>query len=441
MWWRQNDGYGPHFYPNQILIITGVYEHLMKIKHINLALYAVGTRIYIEFIGRLMVAEVIALVSVPFIKVGKLIKQHPGLKIILGSLLVLLFSQILSDFINDSDSSDYLRGWAVILFSMISTIFLVKNLSGNSNGVVYYLFSLLVINLFIGEGDIDLSIWQEKTNYFKQRFVGFLNPAIILMGCYLFKLNQMKMVLTLFILYFIICFVFDARSNGLVFFISSALLYIKTSNIRLSGATGVGISIILLTLSYLAYIFYVDQVLNHGFGGNNSKQQLAAATNPYNPFELLYYGRTDFFVLIEAIADKPIFGHGSWGKDPSGQYTSSGLLGQNDLEESTRGFISAHSVFLGTWAYAGFFGFAATLYMYMFIFRLIFKVYQSKINSIYLPILIVTSVEMLWAYFFSPIQALRTSFPFFAALALTEFSKIKNNQRFPLTYLPSKAYG
>lgn len=412
----------------------------MNTKNLNLVLYAVGSRIYIDFIGRLMLAEIIALVSVPFIKLRQLIKKHPGLKIILWSLLVLLISQILSDLINDSDALDFLRGWAIMLFSMISTIFLVKNLSDNSHSVVYYLFAIFVINLFFSGEDIDLSIWQENTNYFKQHIVGFLNPALILIGCYLFKLNQMKMVLTLFILYSVVCFVFDARSNGLIFFISSALLYIKTSNIRLSGLTRVCISIILLMLLYLAYVFYVDQVLNHGFGGNNTKQQLTAATNPYNLFELLYYGRTDFFVLIEAIADKPIFGHGSWGKDPSGKYTASGLLGKNDLEESTRGFISAHSVFLGTWAYAGFFGFASTLYMYIFIFRLIIKVYQSKTSSIYLPILIVTSISMLWSYFFSPIQILRTSFPFFAALAIVEFSKIKNNQRPPLTQLQRNAY-
>jgi O-antigen ligase len=308
---------------------------------------------------------------------------------------------------------------------MFSTVFLVKNLSGNSNAVVYYLFAILVINLFFGEGDIDLSIWQENTNYFKARLVGFLNPAVILTGCYLFKIEQKKMVPVIFILYSVICFIFDARSNGLVFFISSALLYIKTSNIRLSGIKIVGLIFVLLTLSYTAYIFYVDQVLNHGLGGTNSKQQLGAATNPYNPFELLYYGRTDFFVLIEAIADKPFFGHGSWGKDPSSQYTNAALLGTGDFGDSAPGYIKAHSVFLGTWAYAGFVGFIATLYMYVFVFKLIIKVYRSKLNSIYLPLLIVTSVEMLWAYFFSPIQVLRISFPFFAAVALTEFAKLK----------------
>jgi hypothetical protein len=395
----------------------------MKKNKFFLALYAATTIVFIDFIGRLMLAEIIALINLPFINIRKLVKKYEGLKIVLSALAVLLVALILSDIINKSASSDFLRGWSVIIFAMISTIFFVHHLSRNPNSVIYYLFALFMVRMIFGEGELELSQWVQNTNYFKVRFVGFLNPAIMIIGYYLYKKDRTLLVNILFVLYGIVCMIMDARSNGLIFIISSFLLHLKTAKLKFTPARVFTFSLASIIILYASYVFYVDQVLNHNFGGNNARIQLSMASNPYNPFELIYYGRVDFIVLIQAVIDKPLIGHGSWGADVGGRYAriAASITGSNNYFGPE--YISAHSVLLGTWVWAGIVGFITTLFMFYKLFKYFFYIYRSEIKNYLLPILVILFIDMVWAFFFSPIGTLRTSFPIFAALIIVEYDR------------------
>ncbi|MBK6282670.1 MAG: hypothetical protein IPF54_08380 [Draconibacterium sp.] len=310
-----------------------------------LFLYASTTGVFINLVGRLMLAEIIALVMLPFIKIKPLLKQHKDLKVVLGGLLILLLAQIASDIVNNSIPSDYLRGWAVIVFAIILTIYLVNYLSPNINNIVYYLFAIMLVNLFFGKGELDPGLLEDNTNYIEVRFVGFLNPAMLLAGYYLFSKNKTRSVVLLFLVFGFVCMALDARSNGLVFILSGILIYIKVARIRLSK-----LKIFVLTLSvssvlYVGYVFYVNEVLYHGFGGTNASTQLKKTSNPYNPFELLYYGRTEFVVLFYAAMDNPIFGHGSWGQDKGGKYAKLSAKITKTRSSKRPGYIHAHSFF------------------------------------------------------------------------------------------------
>ncbi|MCF8274253.1 MAG: hypothetical protein K9I95_10520 [Flavobacteriaceae bacterium] len=389
-----------------------------------LFLYAATTRVFIDLVGRLMLAEIIALVTLPSINIRKLLKKFEGLKTVLVGLAVFLTAQIISDIVNQSDSSDYLRGWAMIVFSMVSTIYLVNHLSKDSYGIVYYLFGLFIVLLIFGEGDLDLGAMAENTNYFKARFVGFLNPLLILVAYQLYRKNNKRLVSLLFLAFGLICMILDARSNGLIFIISAVLVYIKTTGIRFSRFKIILLGVIISGILYAGFIFYVNQVLHNGIGGSNARTQLNMASNPYNPFELIYYGRSDFFVLVQAVADKPIFGHGSWGKDTQGKYSEILMLISDKINSNDIGYIPAHSVFLGSWAYAGIIGFISILVVFLTLFKYSLKIYKSKIKSHILPIIIILSLDMLWAFLFSPLGTLRTSFPIFAAIIIVEYKRL-----------------
>jgi hypothetical protein len=397
-------------------------------KNILLILHAVGTNLFFDLVGKIQLAEIIALINLPLINLRYLFQKFHTLKVTIFCLLILLLSQVISDLVNDSDALDYMRGWSVIVFSIISTIFLTNCFYNNKNGLVYYSFMLIISRIIFSDEALDLNIYEQDTNYFKTHIAGISNQVIILVGYYLFKIRKIKIASIIFVIYSIACFIYDARSTGLCFFISSILLYAKTILIRLSGISIFSIFIVILVLFYSAYIFYVNQVINYGIGGTNAKTQLAMTTNPYNPFELLYYGRTNFFILIEAIKDKPIFGHGSWGKDPSGKYTTSAFLGTYYFSPVNISYFTAHSVFLGTWAYAGVLGFLATSYMFTYLFNLFIKVYIYKKQSDTFPIFIFICISMVWSLFFSPIGQLRNEFPLFAALVITEFGKLQYNK-------------
>lgn len=395
----------------------------MNISKFLLILYAATTGIFVDIIGRLMLAELLAVIMLPFINVGKLLRQYKGLKIVLGSLVVLLLMQILSDFVNNSSPSDYLRGWAAIIFTIISIIFLVSYLSKNNTNIIYYLLTLMFIRLVFGEGDLDLGIMEDDTNYFKVRFVGFLNFAIMLFGYYLYKKGKIQLVSLSFLFYGLFSMSMDARSNGVIFIISGILVYIKTTRIRLSRLRVLIFSILLSGTLYVGYVYYVNQVIYNNFGGSNAKTQLNKTTNPYNPFELIYYGRSEFIILAYAGLDKPIFGHGSWGKDPNGKYALlTQYLMENKYVEYTD-YIRAHSIMLGYFAYAGILGLLPILFLFFKLFSYAVKIYKADFKISTLPIVIVLSLMMLWDFFFSPIGALRTTFPLCSSLLIIEYTR------------------
>lgn len=388
-----------------------------------LILYAITTGIYINLIGRLMVAEVLAIFSLSFINIRRLLGQYMGLKVVLGSLIVLLFIQILSDIVNNSAPYDYLRGWSVIVFSMITIIFLVNNLSKSNNGIVYYLFAIMLLYLFVNKEPLDLSMMEENTNFFKIRFVGFLNPAMTLLAYFFYSNNKSKYASLVFLFYGLICMSFDARSNGIIFILAGILLYIKATRIRISGNKFLMLSILTSGILYASYVYYVNQVLYHDFGGNNAKIQLHKASNPYNPFELLYYGRSEAVVLIYAGFDKPILGHGSWAHDPNMKYALLQARLADGQVSTKHNYIHAHSILFGYFAYAGIFGFLSILFLFFKLFSYVWKIYKSNLKVKTLPIIIVLSIDMLWAFFFSPIGTLRTTFPIFASLVIVEYMR------------------
>lgn len=394
----------------------------MKKNKFFLALYAATTIVFIDFIGRLMLAEIIALINLPFINIRKLVKKYEGLKIVLSALAVLLVALILSDIINKSASSDFLRGWSVIIFAMISTIFFVHHLSRNPNSVIYYLFALFMVRMIFGEGELELSQWVQNTNYFKVRFVGFLNPAIMIIGYYLYKKDRTLLVNILFVLYGIVCMIMDARSNGLIFIISSFILYLKTTKIKFTRARILSFSLASIIILYTGYVFYVNQVLNNNLGGTNARTQLSLASNPYNPFELLYYGRSQVFISLEAISERPILGYGSWAKDRTGEFARfSAQLSNINYIPNDRYWIPSHSLILTTWLYSGIIGFLALVYLLFNLMKQAFITLKNREMNTLTPILTILTIDMIWNMFFSPFGLLRTSFPIFAALVIVSY--------------------
>jgi len=381
--------------------------------------YALTTNIYITVVGRLMFSEIIALLSFPFLNFSFLYKKFKGVKIVINGLIFFLLVQVISDVTNGSISRDYLRGWSLMLFSIISTVFLVRHFSKNKEAVVQFLFATFIIQLLFGEADLDLDIISENSNLFKVRFVGFLNTGLMLTAYYLYVYKKYFLVISLFLVYGLVCLALDARSNGLIFIFSAILLFIKNNNIKINKVRLFLISIFTLFFLYLGYVFYVNSVVSGVIGGRNSRTQISQMSNPYNPFELLYFGRIDAVISVFAIMDKPFLGHGSWAKDKSGKYyfLEKQLTGSNLV--SDRGFIKNHSLLLGAWLYAGVFGFISILYIVISLIRMFFKnIYNSNQKSPILPILTVMVMNMTWAMFFSPFGLLRTSFPIFAALII-----------------------
>ena len=102
-----------------------------------------------------------------------------------------------------------------------------------------------------------------------------------------------------------LCIFLDARSNGLIFFFSSFLYFLYMRKTNLSGNNLFKYTIVFSSACYFLFPLYVNFVSSETIGGRNSLSQVSKLDNSNNPLELLIYGRSDFFVLISAIKDKP----------------------------------------------------------------------------------------------------------------------------------------
>ena len=402
----------------------------MKYK-LFLFLYGLGMGLRVSFIGQLSLSEILAFGSMPFVKIKRLCSQYPVL-IKIGLCYALLFvSLMLSDMFNETLPEDYLRGWAVVIFSAISVLFLVSQLDKHPQYCIYYLMGLLIIRIFLG-GDaeeINIEMIEENTNYFKQRLMGFVNPAILL-GSYFLSINKhSKYAVLLLLSYAIFCLFVDARSNSLAYFVAAVLLFVKLNQIKLTTGKLLFIGIISLCLGAFAYVYYVDQVLYHDFGGINAKRQLNLAADPYNPIDLLKQGRTGTFIAIEAIKDRPIIGYGSWARDETGKYSE---LQAELMDVSSRfsenhvPLISMHSIIFTAWLWAGIGGFFSILFLYVTLLSLGIRLFKKSRNFPLLVIILPLLTEMVWNAFFSPFGHLRTSFPIIASLLIVGYYNLNS---------------
>lgn len=390
--------------------------------------YGLTSSIRVSLIGQISIAEIIAFAYFPFSGIRVEFRKNSTLKKIIIAYSILLLSIIISDIINESDSIDFLRGWASIFFSFLSFWFFVGQMRNNVRNCIFYLAGLMIIKFLWGDGDseVNLALQDENTNYFKSRIVGFVNPSILLLS-YGLCVNKKKMLaLLILFLYATFCILMDARSNSLTFFIASGLLFLKFYKIKIRRKMIVFWAIFFISIGYIAYYYYVDQVLYHGFGGSNTQKQLALASNPHNPVELIYYGRHEVFISIEAIMDRPVVGYGSWGKVSEEQEVELSInqLDREYVKYDEKGFIPTHSVLSTAWLWGGILGFLAILYLFSLFIKMCIQVYKKNADMALLTVIVPVFIEAIWNFCFSPFGHLRTSIPFALALITVAYCRI-----------------
>lgn len=392
------------------------------IDKIKIALFGFLSGLRINIVGQLFGSELISLIFFPLKNIIKLINISP-LRRIAKLYIYFLISLIVSDvFVNFNSPEDYLRGWATVIFSFIQIVFLVNAfLKDNKNYVVYLLFS--AISFFLFRPEMEGSFVLEG-NDFKVYFMSGIN-LLVLLFAYRLGNKNILWVTFIFLSYSLFCMIADARSNGITYFISAILLFLKARNIRFTLDKTLILGIFVLGLSYIMYIIYVNNVISGKIGGLNA-QQILGLENPYNPFELLLEGRKESFFPIYVIMDYPLFGLGSWAKDPTGEYIRLYNY-MTDTINRDESLIPAHSIFFASWLWGGLFGVISITLIYFKIFSMAYKLYAGRF-SLALIIILPLLIDQMWHFMFSPIGHMRLTSPFFFALTIVEFYKLKKNE-------------
>jgi hypothetical protein len=246
----------------------------------------------------------------------------------------------------------------------------------------------------------------------------------------LYQRGEQKLVLSSLIGFSLLCFAMDSRSTGLIFFISAAIIYFLSGNVSISRQKIILFSVIAAILFQICYFFYVRAVLDGEIGGDHSRAQLERLDNPYNPLGLLMTGRAETFAAGAAIADKPIFGHGSWAPDKTLKYYLI-LLMYHDEEmnlqaaRETDHLVPSHSVLLGAWVNWGLGGFIAICYLFWLLMKMGFHIIRNGQELALYPVLVLMTIGLMWTFLFSPFQALRLYIPGIAAILLTSYYELK----------------
>jgi len=407
-----------------------------KIYHIKAFLYSTFARLKFSLGGQLGANEIMALINSLSIKGWKnLYHDIPDVKIINIAYITLLFSQIVSDIVNGSTSEDFIRGWANIVMAIVVTNYLSTLLWRSNKSIIYYLTGAAIGVVFFGAEVEDFSL--EKMGFFKFTLVPILNSVLLIVSCYLLKVVTKKSftIVFIFIAYGLFNIAFDSRSNGLIFLIVSFIIYKRKMVGDVKMKTVFPFLIGGLIVFQGLYSLYVYQVLQGNIGGKHSEEQFSMTSNPYNPINLLLAGRSEVYVAIIAVIDKPIFGHGSWAPDPGAKYTllAYKLHGEEDkldnrLDMSNgKLIIPSHSVIFGIWMTSGIVGFIAFMRIVLLFYKRGFNLLKSSSiqASSYYPIIVFFIVNSAWIFLFSPLPHIKQSLPIIIALIIVFHRKLE----------------
>jgi hypothetical protein len=370
----------------------------------------------INFIGELFVHEIILILLFPalLLKKSHLLGQKL-IKLIFFFGCMWLGAQILTDIIQKIPFEDFARGWAKILFFLISFASLVMLLTSQSRVLLWFAGSIIPIffrpfQLF--ELNLDpLVLWKFG-----------VGSAVLSALCFplLYRhyrdLNDLKSIRRIAVLHFIIgglSFFLNARSfaglavsTGLLVWFYPAYGY-KLVKVR-SLVTGMFLFVVTGFVLLQIYSFGAG----NGYFGDVAKEKYESQVMyGGGTIDIILGGRAEALVSTVAIADSPIIGHGSWAKD----YRYIALLMElrarysevnpNALSgEVWDGLIPSHSYLLGAWVESGIVG---ALFWVVIIGISFFSVLPAAIGiGNWLGLLVIMLLPSLfWNIIFSPFGA------------------------------------
>jgi hypothetical protein len=390
--------------------------------HLLMALFGVGWAVTLEVGVRVYIAELIVIMAIIFMPWRKAWCQYPMARAVLGAFALWSVAIAIADLANATALFDFARNVATPILGGLSLLFALTALSRNPLALLTFLAATAVAKGVLGEpayGDafdelaLSLTSVSQDSNFFKVRIDPFLMPAILLLAC-LVSRKGFVFAAFIFVTASVGYFLIDARSSGLVFFLSALALFAIHFRFRpkLSQMLVAGVGVI--AVGWGAYSGYTAYTLNYNPSGHNARQ-LALMENPYDPVELLLQGRSEWLVMGTAVAERPLFGWGSWAVDKNNRFAQlrSERLGVNNLRPrggaSSSRYIPVHSVVGSAWVWSGLLGLIAMVLLFRTLvsmgFRLPFA--SSKLA----PAAVFLAIMTTWHFFFSPPQTVRLFFP------------------------------
>jgi hypothetical protein len=414
--------------------------------------FGFGWALAIELQFRLYLAELIVLMALPFLSWKSLITRYGPLIKILSCLGLWFTATLLSDLYNQTDLNSTLRGLSTPLLAVGTLLFILTCIDRKPSSLMALLMGSGLGKMIFGEPFYGLE-WSQRAidfnalselNYFKARIEPFLTPILILFLSWIGRKNAKVIIIPACIIGFLYI-LFDARSVGFAFFTAGVLFFVTFLKRRPSVTVLWLIAILFGCVSYAFYVAYVDYTLSDNMASQTG-MQLSMVANPYNPLELLQIGRSEWAAMPTAIAERPLMGWGSWALDTSNRFNlirleRTGALNLGSEQLNGLMYIPAHSVIGAAWMWSGLLGLLAIVWLFIVFTQLAISAARQGIaapskRTAYLFITLFLSVNMAWAFIFSPPQSVRTQFPIVIALLI--YMTTQKRQQGRLSFIITK---
>lgn len=309
----------------------------------------------VHIVGQLMLADVCVLFLVPTLLFsGRFYVNQPFLKPLLVLLVIWFGSAVAADLYNQSPAGDFLRGWAKIFFFalFITTFFIL----GNNREERYTM-------MMLGMSATLLLRWAAGVDTFQQGFF-FSNGAwkfgngyaVTILVC-LFAARYRNGGGLLIIIFSALHLLLNARSLFLITFLTGASTFVSVRIRDLRMRIVISIVVIAAGIAALSLGMVIyGQLASSGVLGE--EQQWKYAQQTAGGENLILGGRSESLIAFRAIADSPIFGHGSWAESLEYRVDYFSILEQQGRDIRWDALyksllIPTHSALLSSWVEHG----------------------------------------------------------------------------------------
>src|SRR5436190_1930360 len=350
--------------------LTGPLEVVRRPRTLDIVALVVPILVAVEItvVGHLFLAELVLLLSLPFLLAGGRDHVDRAMKIILGCGFLWLASQILTDLVRHSAFHDFARGWSRAFFTMSSLLALDLIFENKRRRLVLFAVGLSV-GLLLGYAVSPTGLQRADAWKFG---LGFPITLLLVLVATRPRVQRFALLPAGFLCAAaFLNLALGFRSLGGICFLAAGYVAFQSYSLRKAhGPPRLSVGRILVVsgltlLLGLGFLRGYEYAAAHGLLGQTAKAKYALQSS--GKFKLIapfVADRPTFYIGIKAIEDSPLIGHGSWARNP--KYTTEALTDLkkagytvdpnliNELHGEVR--IPAHSYLLEAWVDGGVLG-------------------------------------------------------------------------------------
>lgn len=376
---------------------------------IYVVLFAIGLSaiVRVELVGTLFLSDFLLLLAAG----SALFKANSGTPWkqampFLTLALVWLLSAIVTDLVRGSPFENYSRGWAKIVFFMISFVGLLSLTGTKIDRLMSYFAGLslgTIIMTTVAPNEFQAGApW--KFGYSLP--VGMLTAMLASLPLKREKLGVAKPV-GLLALMGLINLVLNFRSHYVILMGAAGLSGLTSFASRVAPKRRFVTPAIMFAIVAGAAIAGWGAAASYSYlaesGALGDKARVKYEMQTSGEMGLLLGGRSESLGSFQAIVDSPLLGHGSWAEDR--YYAALRILKMREMGVQTQGYISSdliptHSYLVGAWVEAGVLG--AVFWFFVLGYAVVAMFRVIDVRSTATPFIAYLIVYLLWNIPFSP---------------------------------------